>query len=70
MKTEKFKVGDEIRLKKNLKFGNEYGNLKFIKGMKFDGFRTIDGVGINQKHFIIGLYFYTPEMLVFKTSIK
>ena len=70
MKQQEFKVGDEVRLRKGLKFNKQYGGLIFIKEMGFNGFRTILDVGINPKHFTIGLFYYPPEMLILKAPSK
>lgn len=41
---KKFKVGDSVRLKKNLKVMNMYGKLTLLRGMVFSGFMKIKAI--------------------------
>jgi len=61
MKQTKFNNGDSVRLKKNLKVGNAYAGFELLKGMYFDGLRSIDEV--TNVSCRVGIYYYPFEML-------
>lgn len=63
----KFKVGDKVRVKKNLKIGNKYGKDVFVKGMEYmrGKIATLTNIYCDEKKFGIkgSTYFLTPEMV-------
>ena len=66
---KQIKVGDLVRLKKNLKVGNKYGKfggLTLNNSMNFEGFTkvlAIDAIGCIELQMKYCNYFFTPEML-------
>jgi len=70
MRKTKFKVGDKVRLKKNLIQLNKYGQndikLTLYESMVFYGFKeiiSVDCIGICEIVVKYGNFLYTPEML-------
>ena len=64
---KQFKVGDTVRLKKNLKVGKMYGGLTLLSGMVFDGVKEIKSTSIpNLVFFQEGYegFGYTTHMLI------
>lgn len=66
MKKQEFKVGDQVRLKKNLKVGKEYGGYPLLNAMVFNGFKEI--VDISDRNSIVlqcqyFTFYFKPEML-------
>ena len=63
----KFKVGDKVRVKKNLKIGHKYGKDIFVKEMEYmrGEIATITAIYCDGKKFSIkgSTYFLTPEMV-------
>ena len=65
----KFKVGDSVRLKKNLKVGKEYdadwGRLTLLPSMAFDGTKVItEELLCNATCLLDNGYYYTFSMLI------
>jgi hypothetical protein len=65
---KQFKVGDKVRLKKNLKVGNkygkEYGRLTLLPTMVFDGAKKISEDICNGTCLLDNGYYYSYEMLI------
>ena len=63
---KKFKVGDKVRLRDDLKVGEEYGELYFVSGMEFlQGKEVIIDDITPQGNYTLeeSCYFYSEEML-------
>lgn len=69
---EKFKVGDQVRLKKNLKVGKCYGKYEYelLSNMVFEGNREVIEVGTPYSVRLVGSYYYPNEMLVKAKEVK
>ena len=59
----KYKVGDKVRVRKDLEPGNEYGGVTYLSGM--DEFKDREGVITNMDDvsYQIGDFWWTDEML-------
>lgn len=67
IKMTKFKVGDQVRVKKNLKIGHKYGKDIFVKGMEYmrGEIAILTNIYCDGKKFGIkgSTYLLTPEMV-------
>lgn len=66
MKKQEFKVGDQVRLKKNLKANKTYGGVILLECMVFNGFSQIVSLFHNEHYEIYKgpySYIYSSEML-------
>ena len=59
----KYKVGDKVRVRKDLEPGNEYGGVMYLSGM--DEFKDREGIITNMDDvsYQIGNFWWTDEML-------
>lgn len=61
----KFKIGDKVRLRDDLELGKEYGEIKFLSGMKDSQGKVLTIEEIRQNKYILDEcdYFCSEEML-------
>lgn len=63
---KQFKVGDTVRLEKNLKVGQYYNCLEMLKSMRFEGAKQIERIKEDTGNITLENwpFYYSPNMLI------